>query len=40
MTEKLSAEIRDTVLQPLLDTGWEMVEGRDGRSSAGELKAL
>ena len=29
MTEKLSEETRHTVLQPLFDTGWQMVEGRD-----------
>ena len=29
MTEKLSEETRQTVLQPLFDTGWAMVEGRD-----------
>ena len=29
MTEKLSKETRHTVLQPLFDTGWEMVDGRD-----------
>ncbi len=29
MTEKLSDTARETLLQPLLDNGWEMVEGRD-----------
>jgi 4a-hydroxytetrahydrobiopterin dehydratase len=29
MTEKLSDETRNTVLDPLFDTGWEMVDGRD-----------
>ena len=29
MTEKLSEETRATVLEPLLETGWDMVEGRD-----------
>ena len=29
MTEKLSEETRITVLEPLLETGWEMVKGRD-----------
>ncbi len=29
MTELLSEATRQTVLQPLFDTGWEMVEGRD-----------
>lgn len=29
MSEKLSDEARKTVLEPLLDTGWQMVEGRD-----------
>lgn len=29
MSERLSEETRDTVLQPLFDTGWAMVEGRD-----------
>ncbi|MFK7835171.1 MAG: 4a-hydroxytetrahydrobiopterin dehydratase [Sulfitobacter sp.] len=29
MTERLSQETRHTVLQPLFDTGWEMVQGRD-----------
>jgi len=29
MTEKLSDTARKTTLQPLLDNGWSMVEGRD-----------
>lgn len=29
MTEKLSDEARETVLQPLMETGWSMVDGRD-----------
>lgn len=29
MTERLSIETRKTLLQPLFDTGWQMVEGRD-----------
>ncbi|MFW2541126.1 4a-hydroxytetrahydrobiopterin dehydratase [Primorskyibacter sp. 2E107] len=29
MTEKLSDTARKTVLEPLLETGWSMVEGRD-----------
>lgn len=29
MTEKLSAETRGPLLDPLLENGWEMVEGRD-----------
>ncbi|AUC52883.1 MAG: 4a-hydroxytetrahydrobiopterin dehydratase [Sagittula sp.] len=29
MTEKLSDTGRKTVLEPLFDTGWEMVEDRD-----------
>ncbi|GLQ28008.1 4a-hydroxytetrahydrobiopterin dehydratase [Sulfitobacter pacificus] len=29
MTEKLSEETRKTVLKPLFDTGWAMVDGRD-----------
>lgn len=29
MTEKLSDETRNTVLQPLFDNGWAMAEGRD-----------
>ena len=29
MTEKLSDTARETVLAPLLDNGWTMVEGRD-----------
>lgn len=29
MTEKLSDTARETVLLPLLDNGWSMVEGRD-----------
>lgn len=29
MTEKLSDTARKTTLQPLLENGWEMVEGRD-----------
>ena len=27
MSEKLSEETRGTVLQPLFDSGWEMVDG-------------
>ena len=29
MTEKLSDTARDTVLAPLFESGWELVEGRD-----------
>lgn len=29
MTEKLSAETRGPVLDPLFSSGWEMVDGRD-----------
>jgi 4a-hydroxytetrahydrobiopterin dehydratase len=29
MTEKLSDTARETTLQPLLENGWAMVEGRD-----------
>ena len=29
MTERLSDDARKTVIDPLLDTGWEMVSGRD-----------
>ena len=29
MTEKLSDTARDTILAPLLENGWAMVEGRD-----------
>ena len=29
MTEKLSAETRGPLLDPLLQNGWEMTEGRD-----------
>ena len=29
MTEKLSPETRDAVLEPLLETGWAMVTDRD-----------
>ena len=29
MTEKLSDTARKTTLEPLMETGWEMVEGRD-----------
>lgn len=29
MTEKLSETARETLLQPLLDNGWAMVDGRD-----------
>ena len=29
MTEKLSDTARETVLNPLLENGWMMVEGRD-----------
>lgn len=30
MTERLSDETRDTLLEPLFQTGWAMTEGRDG----------
>lgn len=29
MSEKLSEETRNTLLNPLLETGWALVEGRD-----------
>jgi 4a-hydroxytetrahydrobiopterin dehydratase len=29
MSERLSEETRKTVLKPLFDTGWAMVDGRD-----------
>ena len=29
MTDKLSDTARDTVLAPLFESGWKMVEGRD-----------
>ena len=29
MTERLSEETRETLLAPLVKTGWEVVEGRD-----------
>ncbi|WP_415404695.1 4a-hydroxytetrahydrobiopterin dehydratase [Tateyamaria sp. SN3-11] len=29
MTERLSDETRDTLLEPLFQTGWAMTEGRD-----------
>ena len=29
MSEKLSEESRDTLLAPLFETGWAMVDGRD-----------
>ncbi|MEM6308648.1 MAG: 4a-hydroxytetrahydrobiopterin dehydratase [Pseudomonadota bacterium] len=29
MTEKLSEDTRDTLLAPLFETGWAMVDGRD-----------
>ncbi len=29
MSEKLSDAARETMLAPLLDSGWQMVEGRD-----------
>ncbi|WP_299719833.1 4a-hydroxytetrahydrobiopterin dehydratase [uncultured Tateyamaria sp.] len=29
MTEKLSEETRDTLLDPLKETGWSVVDGRD-----------
>ncbi|MBN8185526.1 4a-hydroxytetrahydrobiopterin dehydratase [Salipiger thiooxidans] len=29
MTEKLSDTARETILAPLMDNGWEMVDGRD-----------
>lgn len=38
MTEKLSDTARKTVLAPLLDNGWSMVEGRDAIAKTFEFK--
>jgi 4a-hydroxytetrahydrobiopterin dehydratase len=38
MTEKLSETARETTLAPLLDEGWEMVEGRDAIKKTFEFK--
>ncbi len=38
MTEKLSDTARKTVLEPLLETGWEMVEGRDAIAKTYQFK--
>ncbi|WP_121629171.1 4a-hydroxytetrahydrobiopterin dehydratase [Tropicibacter alexandrii] len=38
MTEKLSDTARKTVLAPLLENGWAMVEGRDAISKTFKFK--
>ena len=38
MTEKLSDTARKTVLEPLLEAGWRLVEGRDAISKTFEFK--
>jgi len=38
MTEKLSDTARETTLDPLLNDGWEMVEGRDAIKKTFEFK--
>ncbi|MBY6117936.1 4a-hydroxytetrahydrobiopterin dehydratase [Mameliella alba] len=38
MTEKLSDTARKTVLEPLLESGWEMVEGRDAIAKTYQFK--
>jgi 4a-hydroxytetrahydrobiopterin dehydratase len=38
MTDKLSDTARETTLAPLLDDGWEMVEGRDAITKTFEFK--
>jgi len=38
MTEKLSAETRGPLLDPLLQNGWAMVEGRDAIVKTFEFK--
>ncbi|SNS88402.1 4a-hydroxytetrahydrobiopterin dehydratase [Antarctobacter heliothermus] len=38
MTEKLSDTARKTVLAPLLDNGWSMVEGRDAIAKTFEFE--
>ncbi|MGP6087062.1 4a-hydroxytetrahydrobiopterin dehydratase [Antarctobacter jejuensis] len=38
MTEKLSDTARKTVLEPLLNSGWTMVEGRDAICKTFEFK--
>ena len=37
MTEKLSETARKTTLEPLLEAGWSMVEGRDAIASSVEV---
>lgn len=38
MSEKLSEDIRSTLLGPLFDNGWQMVEGRDAIRKTFEFK--
>lgn len=38
MTEKLSETGRETMLNPLFDTGWEMVDDRDAITKTFEFK--
>lgn len=38
MTEKLSETARETTLEPLLEDGWAMVEGRDAIKKTFEFK--
>jgi 4a-hydroxytetrahydrobiopterin dehydratase len=38
MTEKLSEETRGPLLEPLLNTGWQMVEGRDALCKSFKFK--
>lgn len=40
MTEALSAAERETDLQPLLDAGWHMVEGRDAIARTFEFRTF
>ncbi|WP_112320769.1 4a-hydroxytetrahydrobiopterin dehydratase [Oceanibium sediminis] len=38
MAEKLTGAARDSTLQPLLESGWQMTEGRDAITKAFKFK--
>lgn len=40
MTERLSETARSSLLQPLFETGWQMVEGRDAISKTYEFNSF
>ncbi len=40
MTEKLSDTARKTMLEPLKETGWSMVEGRDAMTKEFKFKSF